>query len=82
VVGLGTDVGQGKYTTRVVVPQPVRQTQSATVAVGTDCPTHEHGQVIVLSSIHAGSAQKDPPGGGGGVQPAGRTLVVTVGQGA
>jgi hypothetical protein len=50
-----------------------------TVAVGTGLPTHAHGHITVLRSRHAGSAQKLAPGGGGGVQSAGRTLEVTVG---
>ncbi len=79
-VGLGNEVGQGRYKSCVVVPHPVRQAQSVAVAVGMVCPTQEHGQVIVLSSRHAGSAQKEAPGGGGETQPDGRMLVVTVGQ--
>ena len=74
----GGDVGHGRYTRLVLVEHPVRQVQdSATVTVvgpGLPPPTHEQGQVSVSNLIQAGSAQNDhdAPGGGGGVQVAGR----------
>lgn len=65
----------------MVVAHAVRHWHVVTVAVGTLCPTHEHGHVMLLSKMHCGSAQNDNPGGGGGcVQSAGRKVVVTVGQ--
>jgi len=60
VVGLATEVGQGRYTTSVVVAQPVWQHGASTVVEDRGrYGTQEHGTVAETTSMQSATMQAD-----------------------